>query len=157
VGERFFESFEDREAYLRLDLGVPLQRRHDGPATFFSDFQSAIRNCERPGYSLVTPNPLDYLPFDRVRLILNASARLGDVASEELGEVIKRFQLEDLLQRQIYSLSGGETFRVAMGKSALEARTLRRLYFAAPKGALSEANRRFFDEVISDYSRPDLS
>lgn len=77
MGERFFESFEDREAYLRLDLGVPLQRRHDGPAIFFSDFRSTISSCEEPKYSLVTPNPLDYLPFDRVRLILNASARLS--------------------------------------------------------------------------------
>ncbi|WP_316159362.1 hypothetical protein [Bradyrhizobium sp. SZCCHNRI3042] len=158
MGETFFDSFEEREDYLRSNLKVPLQRRCNGLPTFFADFRSAMNEHERPACALITPNPIDYLPFDRVRLILNAAARLGQPrGEEELQKVVMRFQLERLLQRQIYTLSGGEIFRVAMAKCALEAHALKRLYFAGPWGTLATSNRMFVDELLSAYSAPELS
>ena len=110
---------------------------------------------EQPDYSLITPNPLDYLPFDRVRLILNSAFRLSGSSNEaELQNVIEQFNLGYLSQRLIYTLSGGETLRVAMAKCALESSRLKRLIMAAPWGVLSQEGRKYLKELITVYSEP---
>jgi ABC-type Mn2+/Zn2+ transport system ATPase subunit len=158
LGETSFDSYEERDKYLRNDLQVPTPRRHDGPAIFYSDFLAAMEVFERPDYALITPNPLDYLPFDRVRLVLNAAFRVSARRDDDdLQQVIEKFELGALLQRQIYTLSGGETLRVAMAKCVLESHSLDKLNLAAPWGVLSEESSKYLDRLIEAFSQPNKS
>jgi energy-coupling factor transporter ATP-binding protein EcfA2 len=156
---RRFESFEDREAYLRGPLNVPIPRRHQGPAVFFSDLKAAMRIVERPSYALVTPNPLDCLPFDRVGLILTAAAnRAGRTTSPgNYNQILHRFDLSSLVDRLVYTLSGGELLRLAMAQSALVVAWVNKLIMAAPWGTLSATGMASFDELISIYDTNDRS
>jgi energy-coupling factor transporter ATP-binding protein EcfA2 len=153
VGQLVFDHFEDRDRYLREQLRVPIPRRHAGPSVFFEDFQAALGLFEAPQHSLITPNPIDYLPFDRVRLILNGAFRLsGSARQGDLNDTVEKFSLDGLLQRQIYTLSGGECLRVAMAKSALEASTFNKLILAAPWGVLSQESSRFLTALLDLYT-----
>lgn len=156
MGQITFNSFEDRDSHLRTNLKVPLPRRHDGPGVFYSDFLRAMEIFERPNYSLITPNPMDYLPFDRVRLILNAAFRLSMRAdATEIHNVTNQFDLTHLTHRLVYTLSGGETLRVAMAKCVLESRGTGKLIMSAPWGVLSKAGRRYLGQLLEAYTRDD--
>lgn len=149
-----FFNFEEREAYLRNELGAPIPRRHQGPSVFWDDLKLAARNssARRRDYALIPPNPLDGLAFDRVNLVLRAIPERRKSASE-IDIVIERFNLQNLMHRFVYSLSGGEVLRLAMAKCALQWPIVTRLAIAAPWHGLSHGNFKFLDELISGYDQ----
>src|SRR5438128_99047 len=109
VGTRNFSTFEERESYLRNDLGAPIARRHQGASVFWNDLKSAARHSAlgRRNYAFVAPNPLDGLAFDRVHLILRAIPATRET-SKDVDAVTERFNLQRLTHRFLYTLSGGE-------------------------------------------------
>jgi energy-coupling factor transporter ATP-binding protein EcfA2 len=150
--ERIFEAFEDRENHIRDDLGSPVPSRHLGPRAFFADLQSATADISRGRrtISLVPGNPFDCLAFDRVALVLKAVPSF-DATKDEIEGVAVDFGIRELLDRYIYSLSGGEAMKLALAKSALEQPRMEQLAIVTPWNSLSYDGYQYLEKLNSIY------
>jgi len=154
MDERIFEAFEERESHIRDHLGSPVPSRHLGPRAFFADLKSATADISRGRrtISLVPGNPFDCLAFDRVALVLKAIPNF-DATKEEIEHVAVDFGIRELLDRYIYSLSGGEALKLALAKSAIEQPKMEQLAIVTPWNSLSYDGHQYLQKLNSIYTR----
>jgi len=138
----YFGTFEERENYVRSVIGAPVPQRHQGAAIFMSDFLKTRQWIgAKRRYSFITPNPLDCLAFDRPEVVLQAAiSGTKNSVPNFLTSILEQFQLSHLLGRSIHTLSGGETFRLALAKTAIEAQSSADAIISSPWSWLSADN-----------------
>ena len=114
-----------------------------------------LQFLEQP-VAYITSNPRDCLAFGTAWQVLTA-ARLcagnqknGDAAPVE--DVAEEYGVSDNLYQPIRTLSGGETVKLALAKTALLASFCQRLTIASPFSWLSRENGVYFEKLCAHYA-----
>ena len=157
----YFNSYEDREAAFRRAVGFSLARRHAGPSVFWQDFNRIARGETRANdnslVAYIPSNPRDCLAFGTARQVLMAShmsaADSGNISEERVLETARRFEISELLSQPIRTLSGGETVKLALAKTAVSMPLYSHLVVASPFTWLANTNRHLLEYLSTVCSQ----
>ncbi len=161
LATEYFRSYEQREQAFRQCVFSLVPRKYSGPRLFWKDF-SDVALEELAGFTghrlaYITSNPRDGLAFGTPWQVLKAAALCAREAHPSSGpaveDVARAFDLLDLLDQPIRTLSGGETVKLALAKAAMASTYTDRLIIASPFSWLSRENRRFFEKLLERCRR----
>ena len=163
MATEYFNSYEQREQAFRDSVFSLIPRKYSGPRLFWKDFTnvsleelSAFSN-NRLAY--ITSNPRDGLAFGTPWQVLKAAALCARKAKQSSGltveEVAREFDLVDLLDQPIRTLSGGETVKLALAKASVASMYTDKLIIASPFSWLSRENTLYFQRLFDRYRRLD--
>ncbi len=149
----YFNTYEDREAAFRRAVGFSLARRHAGPSVFWQDFNRIARGETRAkdngSVAYIPSNPRDCLAFGTARQVLMAShmsaASTGQISEDRILNTARQFEIAGLLTQPIRTLSGGETVKLALAKTAVSMPLFSHLVVASPFTWLSNTNRHLLE------------
>lgn len=156
----YYNTYEIREEAFRNSVFSLIPRIYSGPMLFWKDFrrismEELVQFVEQP-VAYITSNPRDCLAFGTGWQVLTA-ARLcarnqknGDAAPVE--DVAEEYGVSDNLYQPIRTLSGGETVKLALAKTALLASFCQRLTIASPFSWLSRENSVYFEKLYAHYA-----
>ena len=163
LATEYFSSYEQREQAFRDSVFSLIPRKYSGPRLFWNDFTSISLEelSASTGHRLayITSNPRDGLAFGTPLQVLKAAALCARDAIQSSGPDVKgvarEFDLMDLLDQPIRTLSGGETVKLALAKASLSAAYSKKLIIASPFSWLSRENTHFFQRLFDRYRRLD--
>ena len=160
---RYFSSYEEREEAFRDNVFSLIPRKYSGPRLFWKDFtnvsleEHAVFTRHRLAY--ITSNPRDGLAFGTPWQVLKAATLCARDANQSFGptveDVAREFDLVDLLDQPIRTLSGGETVKLALAKASVASTYTEKLIIASPFSWLSRDNTHFFQRLFDRYRRSD--
>jgi len=163
----YFNSYEDREAAFRRAVGFSLARRHAGPSVFWQDFnrisRAETRSNDNGSVAYIPSNPRDCLAFGTAHQVLMAShmsaANSGNISKERGLAPAQQFEISGLLSQPIRTLSGGETVKLALAKTAVSMPLYSRLVVASPFTWLSNTNRHLLEylNTVCNHCQKTLS
>ncbi len=155
----YYQSYEAREEAFNHQVGHLIPCRYAGPRRFWNDFSMIIRGglSETPKLSIayITGNPRDCLTYGSARQVLTAA--LMDTHSQNRTDFLTveslaaKFEIDDLLDQPIRTLSGGETVKLALAKSWAASAYCSTLTIASPFCWLSQTNRKLFLQTTNYY------
>lgn len=155
----YFTTYEAREDAFRARVNALIPRKYGGPALFWEDFGHVSfdrlygTNGDHQAY--ITSNPRDCLAFGTPRQVLSASRMRagGSVGDRSLSveNVAEHFAISATLNQPIRSLSGGETVKLSMAKSFIDAGHSRQLTISSPFSWLSYNNAVYFERLCRRY------
>ena len=156
LATEYFSSYEQREQAFRDSVFSLIPRKYSGPRLFWKDFTGVSLEeltafaRHRPAY--ITSNPRDGLAFGTPWQVLKAAvlcARHTDQGfSPTVEDVAREFDLVDLLDQPIRTLSGGETVKLALAKASVALAYSEKLIIASPFSWLSRENTHFFQRLF---------
>jgi ABC-type multidrug transport system ATPase subunit len=160
---RYFRSYEQREQAFRNSVFSIIPRKYSGPHLFWKDFTSVsleeLAAFTRQRLAYITSNPRDGLAFGTPWQVLKAAALCARDANQSSGltveDVAREFDLADLLDQPIRTLSGGETVKLALAKASVASAYTEKLIIASPFSWLSRDNTHFFQRLFDRYRRWD--
>jgi energy-coupling factor transporter ATP-binding protein EcfA2 len=160
---RYFRSYEQREQAFRNSVFSIIPRKYSGPHLFWKDFTSVsleeLAAFTRQRLAYITSNPRDGLAFGTPWQVLKAAALCARDANQSSGltveDVAREFDLSDLLDQPIRTLSGGETVKLALAKASVASAYTEKLIIASPFSWLSRDNTHFFQRLFDRYRRWD--
>ncbi len=151
-----FETFEERQTFFQESTGTLCPSMTSGPGRFFGEiwtWVNASGSMARdqslipgdPSLALVFPTPRDELTAAATR------ARDRDVI-RAIQSALRDYRLSDeMLNRSIRTLSGGERCLLALAKCALLAEKPRELIMCYPGQWLSSSNRSLVQSTLYRY------
>ncbi len=163
LSTRYFRSYEQREQAFRNSVFSIIPRKYSGPHLFWKDFTSVsleeLAAFTRQRLAYITSNPRDGLAFGTPWQVLKAAALCARDANQSSGltveDVAREFDLVDLLDQPIRTLSGGETVKLALAKASVASTYTEKLIIASPFSWLSRDNTHFFQRLFDRYRRWD--
>ena len=158
---RYFSSYEKREEAFRDSVCSLIPRKYSGPRLFWNDFTSvsleelSAFTGQRLAY--ITSNPCDGLAFGTAWQVLKAAVLCARDANQSFDpsveDVAREFDLVNLLDQPIRTLSGGETVKLALARASVASTYTEKLIIASPFSWLSRENTRFFQRLFDRYRR----
>jgi energy-coupling factor transporter ATP-binding protein EcfA2 len=163
LATEYFNSYEQREQAFRASVFSLIPRKYSGPRLFWKDFTNVALEelvaFTRQRLAYITSNPRDGLAFGTPWQVLKAAALCARDANQSFGpaveDVARQFDLVDLLDQPIRTLSGGETVKLALAKASVAATYTEKLIIASPFSWLSRENTHFFQRLFDRYRRWD--
>ena len=163
LATEYFSSYERREQSFRDSVFSLIPRKYSGPRLFWKDFTNVsleeLSAFTRHRLAYITSNPRDGLAFGTPWQVLKAAGLCARDANQSSGlrvkDVAREFDLVDLLDQPIRTLSGGETVKLALAKAAVASTYTDRLIIASPFSWLSRENAHFFKRLFDCYHRFD--
>ena len=163
LATEYFTSYEQREQAFRDSVFSLIPRKYSGPRLFWNDFTNVsleeLSAFTRQRLAYITSNPRDGLAFGTPWQVLKAAGLCARDANQSSGlkvkDVAREFDLVDLLDQPIRTLSGGETVKLALAKAAVASTYTERLIIASPFSWLSRENAHFFKRLFDRYRRLD--
>ncbi len=150
----FFGNYEDREDAFRKSVDFKLARRYGGPALFWKDFKQISGAVTSPRnrdlVSSITSNPKDCLAFATAGQVLTAALMSAGKGWDEdrIGDIASRFGIAAQVTQPIRTLSGGESVKLALAKTALSIPSCRKVVISSPFSWLSSVNRYLLEDVV---------
>ena len=159
IPTRYFATYEALEEAFRERVSGLVPRYHAGTQVFWKDFHRLYEAPTRPPgddwEAYITSNPKDCLAFGTPQQVLRAawlSALRRQAASLDPPErAAELFGLRGHLNQSIRSLSGGETVRLALAKTYLQAACAARLTVASPFSWLARDHWGDFRRLAEHY------
>ncbi|MGD9300182.1 MAG: hypothetical protein PVI13_01320 [Desulfobacterales bacterium] len=163
LATEYFASYEQREQAFRDSVFSLIPRKYTGPRLFWKDFTNIsleeLAAFTRHRLAYITSNPRDGLAFGTPWQVLKAATLCAREANQSFGpsveDVARDFDLSDLLNQPIRTLSGGETVKLALAKASVAATYLDKLIVASPFSWLSRENTHFFQRLVDRFHRWD--
>ena len=164
LATEYFNSYEQREQAFRDSVFSLIPRKYSGPRFFWKDFTNIsleeLAAFTRHRLAYITSNPRDGLAFGTPWQVLKAAvlcARDANLSfSPTVEDVAREFDLVDLLDQPIRTLSGGETVKLALAKASVASTYTEKLIIASPFSWLSRDNTHFFQKLFDRYRCSDL-
>ena len=164
LATEYFNSYEQREQAFRDSVFSLIPRKYSGPRFFWKDFTNIsleeLAAFTRHRLAYITSNPRDGLAFGTPWQVLKAAALCARDANQTFSttveDVAREFDLLDLLDQPIRTLSGGETVKLALAKASVASTYTEKLIIASPFSWLSRENTHFFQRLFDRYRCSDL-
>lgn len=152
---RWFETFEEREAYFKAHVSGLVPETYRGAREFWRQF-GAVKTADviaqsENGIAFIPSFPQDGLAFSSPSQVLRAAAMGAPDAGELERETAELFKISHLLDQALRTLSGGETIRLALAKVYLNARTHRKLSIASPFSWLDRKSMGLINTTADAY------
>jgi ABC-type multidrug transport system ATPase subunit len=154
---RYFDTFEAREEEFRRAVSHLIPREYAGAAEFWRDFGQISFDESKKVFgrmgAYISSNPRDCLvygtPWQVFAAAIMCARKTGGLPDGGVAQVAREFELSENLYQPIRTLSGGETVKVALGKSFIQAAQGSRLTIASPFSWLSKQNYSLFERLLA--------
>ncbi len=155
---RYYATCREREKAFTAMVKGMLPARISGPRSFWRDFNRLLK--QQAPFDLpvvhIPADPRHCLAFNSPRQVLQAAALTCPGQQEDRTATITRaatgFGLDQIIDRPVRCLSGGEAAKTALAKAWIKAATGRPLVMASPSGWLSQTNSGLLDKVVRRYT-----
>ncbi|MGB5746041.1 MAG: hypothetical protein WBM69_03615 [Desulfobacterales bacterium] len=159
LATEYFYSYEQREQAFRDSVFSLIPRKYSGPRLFWKDFTNIslekLAAFTRHRLAYITSNPRDGLAFGTPWQVLKAAVLCACDANKTISptveDVAREFDLVDLLDQPMRTLSGGETVKLALAKASVASTYMEKLIIASPFSWLSRENTHFFQRLFDGY------
>jgi energy-coupling factor transporter ATP-binding protein EcfA2 len=163
LATEYFNNYEQREQAFRDSVFSLIPRKYSGPRLFWKDFTSIsleeLAAFTRHRLAYITSNPRDGLAFGTPWQVLKAAALCAHYSNQPFSPTVeyvaREFDLLDLLDQPIRTLSGGETVKLALAKTSIASTYTEKLIIASPFSWLSRENTHFFQRLFDRYRGSD--
>ena len=156
----YFKTHEAREEAFRRRVLSLIPRKYAGPRLFWKDFRQisfdeSQKFLEQP-VAYMTSNPRDGLVYGNARQVL-AAARLcarhaAPAEPDPVVEIAENFDIREILNQPIRTLSGGETVKLALAKAFIGSGYCSSLTIASPFSWLSRDNSVLLENLCRHYA-----
>lgn len=161
VSISYYPTFEAREAAFNASVGRLVPSRLSGPAQFWDDLSDIVQRrleASPDGHgAFITSNPRDCLAFATPHQVLVAACLRGGAAAGGIeaaaADTATAFRLTANAHQPLRTLSGGETVKLALAKSAIAAAYSPWLCVSSPFSWLSSANAGLLSRLVAGYFR----
>jgi len=155
----YFPNYESKELEFRKLLLGLIPRRHQGPRCFWQDIQISrtIELATKQEFPLayITSNPKDCLSFGTPSQVIRAAIltekKFNGEPHVSYDEIVKIFNLGNIVYQPIRSLSGGEAVILALAKNYILANCSERLTISSPFSWLSSENMKLLNILLKQY------
>lgn len=156
---RYFPTFEQREEVFRERVFNLVPRRYAGPSQFWIDMSSTcIENLTKASeisLAYITSNPQDCLAFGTASQVIRAAILTAHTSNKnariELDLICQKFELSNIINQPICTLSGGETVKLALAKTYIMSHYSNNLIISSPFSWLSPQNMHLLSYVIHKF------
>ncbi|MCF8238643.1 MAG: hypothetical protein K9I85_10835 [Saprospiraceae bacterium] len=150
-----FENYETREQRFRELIFNLLPRKYAGVSTFWLDFTAnfnSIAEYEFNKQSYITSTPSDCIAFATPKQTINAAAISAYEAEDRAEETMDKFNLIEIQDQEINTLSGGECVRLALAKAYVFSDLVNKLVISSPFVWLNPESNLYFEYVTTEYN-----
>lgn len=155
VNVKWFSTFEEREAYFKQNVLALIPQSYLGARRFWDEFSGItakdVAELNRNKIACITSFPQDGLAFASPLQVLRAAAMGKTHAPELEAKAAEMFKLTPLLNQALRTLSGGESVRLALAKTWLNASDHNSLTISSPYSWLDVYNTALTDATANAY------
>ena len=160
----YFDTFEAREAAFNRYVAHLIPCKTAGPSRFWEEFRRiAEQGLNAPpdaGLAYIMANPRDGLVYGSAFQVLAAARMTAGLASpgdpQAIAALAGEYGLANQLAQPMRTLSGGETVKLALARTAAAATGSHTLVIASPFCWLSRWNAGLLDQAIDTFRRRGL-
>lgn len=160
----YFDTYEAREAAFNRFVAHLIPCKTAGPRRFWDEFRRiAEEGLNAPpdaGLAYIMASPRDGLVYGSPFQVLAAARMTAGVPSpgdpEAIAALAAEYGLAHQLTQPMRTLSGGETVKLALARTAAAVSGCRRLIIASPFCWLSRWNAGLLEKAVATFRRREL-